>query len=139
MKLMPDFKTKSLGFYIVCVAAFIGLVTAITYLAFGISSSTFSAGIFFCLLIATLAGASVIFYDGQITDILVLAMVVLLAISLGLQINDSAGDFTEYLTPVGMYGNAANMGARFAIAAMTIIAILVGIVGCFFRRVKKTA
>lgn len=136
MNFLLSFKQKSIGFYIICAAALLGLIATVMYLAFGISSSTFSAKIFVCLLIATLAGISVVFYDGFVSDILVLAMVILFALSLGFLVVNSAGDFTEFLTPVGMYGNADNMGMRFAIAGVTGGAAIVGICGCFFKRIK---
>lgn len=133
----PDFKQKSAGYFISAAAAVIGLVTAVMYLVFGISSGTLSAGILVCLLVGTVAGIVAMFYEGLLTDVLVLAMAVLFAVALGLLVPNSAGDFTEFLTPVGMYGNAANMGMRFTLAALMGVGMIVGIVGCFLSRKKK--
>lgn len=137
MSVLPDLKQKSVGYYFVCAATLLGVVLTVMYLIFGLSSSTFSAGIFVCLLIAALAGVIAVFYEGFLTDFLVLAAVVLFTVALGLLINNSVGDFTEFLTPVGMYGNADNMGMRFTLAALMGVGIVIGIVGCFLSRKKK--
>lgn len=137
MRFLPDLKQKGLGYYFAAAAALLGVILTVMYLIFGLSSSTFSAGIFICLLFAALAGVAAVFYEGFLTDFLVLGMGVLFAVSLGLLIGNSVGDFTEFLTPVGMYGDAANMPMRFVLAALLGIGIIVDILGCFLSRKKK--
>ena len=137
MKLLPDFKTKSVGYYFVLATAVISLVTFLMYLIFGIASTTFKVSIFLFFLFGFLSAAVAVFYEGVLTDVLVLVSGLLLTFGLGFLINNSVGDFTEMVTPVGMYGNAANMPMRIAIAVVSLIGIVLDIIASYKTRIKE--
>lgn len=137
MKLLPDFKTKSVGYYFVLATTVISLVTFLMYLIFGIASTTFKVSIFLFFLFAFLSAAVAVFYEGVLTDVLVLVSGLLLTFGLGFLINNSVGDFTEMVTPVGMYGNTANMPMRIAIAVVSLIGIVLDIIASYKTRIKE--
>lgn len=137
MKFLPDFKTKSLGYYFVLASSIISLVCFVMYLIFGIVSTTFTLSIFLFLLFALLTSIAAVFYEGILTDLFVLATGLLLTFGLGFLINNSVGDFTEMVTPVGMYGNAANMPMRITIAVIMLVGIIIDIIASFKTRTKE--
>lgn len=137
MKFLPDFKAKSLGYYFVLASSIISLVCFVMYLIFGIVSTTFTLSIFLFLLFALLTSLAAVFYEGILTDLFVLATGLLLTFGLGFLINNSVGDFTEMVTPVGMYGNAANMPMRITIAVIMLVGIIIDIIASFKTRTKE--
>lgn len=137
MYLVEKFKEKSIGYYCILGATILGLVIAIMYGAFGSSSQTFSAGILVCLIIGIVCGIGLFFYDGFVGDFLVVAIVAMFSLALGLFIINSVGDFTEFITPVGMYGNADNMGMRITLIVMIVVSIIAVIVGGFMSRIRN--
>lgn len=137
MKFLKDFKNKSLGYYFVLTSTLISLVCFVMYLIFGLVSTTFTTSIFLFYLFALVCSLVAVFYEGFLTDLFVFATGLLLTFSLGFLINNSVGDFTEMITPVGMYGNAANMPMRITIAVITLIGIVVDIIASYKTRTKE--
>ncbi len=137
MKFIPDLKTKSVGYYLLFATAILSLITFLMYFIFGLVSSTFTVSIFLFFLFALLCSVLSVFYEGVFTDALVLLSGILLTFGLGFLINNSVGDFTEMITPVGMYGNAANMPMRIIIMVVSLIGIVLDIVSSFKKRTKE--
>ncbi len=137
MKFIPDLKTKSVGYYLLFATAILSLITFLMYFIFGLVSSTFTVSIFLFFLFALLCSVLSVFYEGVFTDALVLLSGILLTFGLGFLINNSVGDFTEMITPVGMYGNAANMPMRIIIMVVSLIGIILDIVSSFKKRTKE--
>lgn len=136
MYLVEKFKSKSIGYYLVLGAAAISLIIAIIYLSFGVSSKTFNAWIFIFMLLGIALGIGLFFFEKYPSDFMAVVMVVFFTIPIGMFITDSIGDFTEYFTGVGMYGDAGNFGMRVFLIIMMFVPVIIAIASCFFKREK---
>ena len=137
MNIAENFKNKSIGAWVFAASTAVALVSVILYLIFGISSHTFAAGIFLCLLFAFLLGAALLFYDGFFADFIVVAAVALFTFGLGLFVSDSVFDFADAITKIQLYGNMANAPFRVTIIVISVIGILLAVAGSFLRRKKS--
>ncbi len=138
MNLIQKLKTKSVGYYILLASTVLGLIVSVMYIAFGVSSHTFAAGIFVCALFAFLLGVALAIYEGVFADCIPIVMIVLMSVALVLLIADSIDDVTALFVGMGDYfGNADNVGMRVTLAVFMILSIITAIVGSFFSRVRK--
>lgn len=133
---MKLFQNKAAGGYMLGIALVCSILTTVLYAAFGITSGTLTVSILALYLAAAVLGAAAFLKETPFSDILSLAMTICLSAGLALFIKNSVGDFTEMITPVGMYGNAANMPLRFGLLGLTVVTILISVLEGFFRREK---
>ncbi len=136
MSISEKIGRKSLGYWLIAASSAVAVISTVLYLIFGISSHTFTAGIFLCLLFATLLGASLTFYDKFFGDYIVIASVILFTFGLGLFVSDSVFDFADAITQIPLYGNMDNAPFRVVIIIFSVVGILLAVAGSFFRRVK---
>lgn len=134
---MKGLKNRAVGGYILLAAIVLNIAAAVLYVIFGVSSGTFTPKILVCLLCAVVLGGVTFWKETVVSDFLSIAMTVILSVGLAFFIRNSVGDFTEMITPVGMYGNPANMPMRFVILGLLMVCILVTIVEGFTPRTKK--
>lgn len=127
---------KTVPFFLACGLAAISLLATVIYLIFGMVSQTFETIVFFCLLLVTLLQAVSAIHEGKISDYLQIIAISLIGIAIGFFVRNSVGDFTEMLTPVGMYGNPENMPVRFFLVGLMIVDAILAIVVCFIGKRK---
>lgn len=133
---MKVFQNKAAGGYLLLIALVCSILTTVLYAGFGAASGNFTLSILALYLAAAVLGAVMFCKETFLSDLLSLVMTVCLSAALALFIKNSVGDFTEMITPVGMYGNAANMPLRFVILGATLATILFSILEGFFKREK---
>lgn len=133
---MKLFQNKAAGGRLLGIALVCSILTTVLYAAFGAVSGNFAPGILVLYLAAAVLGVVLLLKETLLSDILSLAMTICLSAALALFIKNSVGDFTEMITPVGMYGNADNMSMRFVILGATLATILFSILEGFFKREK---
>lgn len=133
---MTLLKNKAAGGYLLLLSLACGVVTTVLYAAFGVLSGTFTLSILALYLAAVVFGLAAAVRETAFSDVLSLVMTICLSAALALFIKNSVGDFAEMITPVGMYGNADNMGMRFVILGVTLVTILLSILEGFCKREK---
>lgn len=136
MSISEKIGRKSLGYWLIAASAAVAVISTVLYLIFGISSHTFTAGIFLCLLFAALLGVSLTFYDKFFGDYIVIASVILFTFGLGLFVSDSVFDFADAITKIPLYGNMNNAPFRVVIIIFSVVGILLAVAGSFFHRIK---
>ena len=133
------FKNKSVGFYLQFAASALAVVALIAYI-FGAASHTFLASIFVCLLIGVAVGVLLVFYRGTFSVYAMVAMSVIMAVSFILLANDSINDITAMMVGMGDYfGNAENVGPRFAVAVFILLSVILDVVASFMGRTRDNA
>ncbi len=134
------FKNKSVGFYLQFAASALAVVALIAYIIFGAASHTFLASIFVCLLIGVAVGVLLVFYRGTFSVYAMVAMAVIMAVSFILLANDSIDDITAMMVGMGDYfGNAENVGPRFAVAVFILLSVILDVVASFMGRTRDNA
>lgn len=131
MKIMKD---KSFGGIMQLAATALTAAAAIIYAIFGVTSGTFNAGILCTLVAAAAVGALLVWKKLPLSELISVVMTVIQCGALTLFIRNSVGDCVEMITPVGMYGNADNMGMRFVILGFVLAAIVASIVEGFAKK-----
>lgn len=137
---MNILKGKSAGSYVLMVSTVLSLVATVAYLVFGLGSGTFVSAIFVLLLIATLGGVALCFYQGFFADYIPPVITALVTAGLVLLARDSIDDLTAFMVGMGDYfGNADNAGPRVMIAAVMLLTIIVTVIGSFMARERKNS
>ena len=134
---MNGTKKKAAGGYLLGIAVILAIAAAVIYAAFGAMSGNFATAILGCLAGGAVLGILTLVNENFFSDFLSIAMTVVLSIGLALFIRNSTGDFTELITPVGMYGHPDNMPVRFVILGVLFASILFSILEGFTIRVRN--
>lgn len=128
-------KEKASGYYFILAAAVFSLAAAIVYLIFGIIAEVFQPVLFICLAAGMILGMVPLFYRGFWDDYIPLVMVLFYSAAIALLIMDSINDITAMFVGMGnLFGNAANVPARAAVALCTLISIITVIIGSFKKQ-----
>ena len=131
-------KEKWLGFYLNIAACAVGIIALIVYLVYGAALGAYEGAVIALFIVGIACGLVQVFIR---FDWLILAMAV--CVSLGLfafiTCTETLGSIADYVNSIVAFGHPEFMGSIVAVIVIAAIAVLIAVVGCFFRIQKKAS
>lgn len=132
-------KNKSIGFFLSLVTAAVALIALIVYFVYA-SKNEFNALIVVSLIVVIAAELCASVFKSKILAMYLPVLApVFGAIATFSFITDTVGTFVDFFTGVGIFGDITQIGIITAICILSLIASVLSIVACFFRKEKPAA
>lgn len=126
--------TKAVGFYVIVLAALLGMVSLIRYVMWAPAHNVMDAVIVVALVLGIILDIILFIKDN---DYLVIMMTVCYSIAAVKLLTDSVGSFVDAIQGINMFGDSSQVGTIISIAAVMGVSILFSIISGFLRRVKE--
>lgn len=126
--------TKAVGFYVIMLAALLGMVSLIRYVMWAPAHNVMDAVIVVALVLGIILDIILFIKDN---DYLVIMMTVCYSIAAVKLLTDSVGSFVDAIQGINMFGDSSQVGTIISIAAVMGVSILLSIISGFLRRVKE--
>lgn len=126
--------TKAVGFYVIMLAALLGMVSLIRYVMWAPAHNVMDAVIVVALVLGIILDIILFIKDN---DYLVIMMTVCYSIAAVKLLTDSVGSFVDAIQGINMFGDSSQVGTIISIAAVMGVSVLLSIISGFLRRVKE--
>lgn len=126
------FSDRTVGFWLGCVIAVLGIAFSIYYVIADYGDQTFSMPAFICMLLGGVSWIAVIFVD---LHIVALVPVVLFSFGTGLHIYKAAPTVTDMINNLIFFGG--NQTAAILFTALFAACAVISIIVCFLKLRKK--
>lgn len=129
-------KNKAIGFYFACLAAVATVVVLIITLVYSGRGGQVQPLVIAALIAALICEVSLFFGERVWTDFTGILAAVLLTFAMMTVISDGIWNIAEALSGIKMVGLPELAGMNYAMAGISLAAILLSILSCFARKSK---
>ncbi len=126
-------KRNTVGFYMVVLAALLGIVSLIRFQMWASSHNASDLMITIALVAAILLDVCLMVKDSSIAIILATVGYTVAGFRL---LTNSVGSFVDAFQGINMFGDATQVGTIISIAAVMLVSVLLSIIASFLTRVK---
>ncbi len=134
---MSQIKSKGASAVIIFVAVIVSIVGLIMYGGYIGSGGDMNPTILVLLIVGILLEISLFVLSGDLSDLVAMAVPVLLVIGTGLELGDGIGNIADWASGIICYGNPDLAESNLAITGVLLFGVLVSVIVCFMRRERR--
>lgn len=126
--------TKAAGFYVILLAALLGIISIIRFTMWGSAHNTLDEITMAALIAAVVVDIILLVKDN---DYLIIVATICYSVAMVKLLTDSVGSFVDAFQGIKMFGDATQVGTIVSISVVIGGSVLVSIISGFLKRVKE--
>lgn len=128
-------RKKSIGFYIMAVAAVAAIVSIVRFLLWAPSNNTMDIWVLLPLIAGLVLNLILLVKD---SDYLMILTTICYGFSVMKLLSNSVGSFVDAFQGINMFGDATQVNTIISISIVLGVCVLLTIAACFMKRVKDS-
>ena len=134
---MNQIKNKGLSVVVILIAAIVALAGLVLYGMYIGNGGTMNCLVLVLLVLGILLELSLIFLNGDLSDLIAIAVPVLLVIGTGLELGDGIGNIADWASGIICFGDPDLAESNLTITGVLLASVLISIIVCFLNRGRK--